>query len=505
MEKVKVGIWIRVSTDEQAKGESPEHHEKRARMYAEIKNWEVAEVYNLSGTSGKSVIDHPETQKMLKDIASGRIQALIFSKLARLARNVRELLEISDHFQKYHANLVSLEESIDTSSPAGRLLFTVIGALAQWEREEISARVAASVPIRAKLGKPIGGIGPFGYKWVERRLVPNSEEYPTVRRAFELFVQNKKILSTCKALNNEGLRARKSKWRPTSLKRLLTDTVYIGNRRANYTRSSGDRKSWKLKPESEWVFTEIEPVVSTDIWVETNRILHNRPIKYSKGIPKESKYPFGGLLTCGCGTKMYVAPYNGMKVNRYVCRKCRNKINEDDILEHFLSGLNNMILKPEILDIQSDTEKEIATKRERLELIKKELGSVTNRINSVYDLYNDDKIDKKAFSERFNPLKERKEQIEQELPRLQAEIDVANVVGLNRDYVLQQAKTFVEMWTFLNDTEKHQLIKDLVQNIRIGQNELKISFFYLPEFMPLSKDDRMSNHASLSLFETVIT
>src|ERR1035437_9311638 len=88
-----VGIWIRVSTEDQARGESPEHHEKRARDYAALKNWHVREVYHLEAVSGKSVMGQPETKRMLADIASGHIPGLVFSKLARLARNTRELLE----------------------------------------------------------------------------------------------------------------------------------------------------------------------------------------------------------------------------------------------------------------------------------------------------------------------------------------------------------------------------------------------------------------------------
>src|SRR5512141_825298 len=90
-----VGIWIRVSTEDQAKGESPEHHEKRARLYAEAKGWKVEEVYHLEAVSGKSVMEHPETQRMLADARDGHITGLIFSKLARLARNTRELLDFS--------------------------------------------------------------------------------------------------------------------------------------------------------------------------------------------------------------------------------------------------------------------------------------------------------------------------------------------------------------------------------------------------------------------------
>src|ERR1700675_2605163 len=86
-----VGIWIRVSTEDQAKGESPEHHEKRARAYAESKDWRGREVYHLEGVSGKSVREHPEAKRMIEHITSGHITGLVFSKLARLARNTREL------------------------------------------------------------------------------------------------------------------------------------------------------------------------------------------------------------------------------------------------------------------------------------------------------------------------------------------------------------------------------------------------------------------------------
>src|SRR5262245_55775613 len=98
-EPKNVGIWIRVSTEDQAQGESPEHHLERGRGYAAAKGWTVKEVYDLAGVSGKSVMEHAEAKRMLSDIRKGHITALIFSKLARLARNTKELLDFADIFR----------------------------------------------------------------------------------------------------------------------------------------------------------------------------------------------------------------------------------------------------------------------------------------------------------------------------------------------------------------------------------------------------------------------
>src|SRR2546427_6549355 len=213
-----VGIWIRVSTEAQAQGDSPEHHEQRARSYAQSKGWQVKEVYDLAGQSGKAVTQHPEAKRMMKDIERGHITGLVFSKLARLSRNRRELEDFADFFSRHDADLISLSEAIDTSTAGGRMFFHLLGVFAQWEREEITERVNASVLTRAKLGKSINGSAPYGYQWKDRKLVLQSEEAAIRRKAYELFVAHRRKGQVAQQLNAAGYRTRNgSIWRDTSI------------------------------------------------------------------------------------------------------------------------------------------------------------------------------------------------------------------------------------------------------------------------------------------------
>lgn len=473
----RVGIWIRVSTEEQVRGESPEHHERRARLYAEAKGWTVVEMYRLDALSGKTVWGYPETKRMLADIKSGHITGLIFSKLARLARNTKELLEFAEIFRDCAADLVSLAESIDTSTPAGRLFYTMIAAMAQWEREEIASRVAASVPIRAKMGKPLGGQAPFGYQWKEGKLLPDLTEGPVRKLMYELFREHGRKKTVARILNERGYRTRNgSLFTDTTITRLLCDSTAKGVRRANYTVSKDSKKAWELKPESEWVLHEVEAIISEDLWNEVNAILDTQQEK-GKRPARQVTHLFAGLTYCGCGQKMYV-PSNTPK---YVCYECRNKIPEVDLEGVFHEQIKNFFFSPNEIALHlSQANATIHEKEELLLVLLKEQKKLASETDKLYDLYQGSAIDKAGFGKKYHPLAERQRQLEDEVPQVQAELDVLKISHLSQEEIIMGARDLYSRWPELPHDEKRRIVEAITDRIVIHNEEVEINLFYAP-------------------------
>ena len=487
-EKRPVGIWIRVSTEDQAKGESPEHHEARARLYAESKGWDVKEIYHLEGVSGKSVSEHPECKRMLKDIRASHIGALIFSKLARLARNTRELLEFADMFRECECDLISLQESIDTSTPAGRLFYTMIAAMAQWEREEIGERINASLSIRAKLGKPLNRKASLGYQFKDGELVVNPQEAIVRKRIYELFLESKRIRTTARLLNEAGYRTREGyKFGYATVKRLIRDTTAKGLHTVNRTKNMGRGKSWKLKPREDWVGRKIEPIVSEKIWEEANRILDDRKDAYKRPGPAPVQL-FSGLVICHCGRKMYPR----VNTPKYVCSACKNKIPIEVLDGIFYDQLKGFFLsRDDIAKALETAHTSIGEKQKRLDAHTKEIEKVKAEIERVYRLYQDDKVAPEAFNRFFLPLAEREKQLEADLPRLQAELDALKINQLSSEEVMAEASDLYGRWPKLSFDEKRRIVESITDRIVIGKEDVDISLCYLPVSEDMTKRHRM--------------
>jgi site-specific DNA recombinase len=469
-----VGIWLRVSTEDQVRGESPEHHERRARSYADAKGWRVVEVYRLDAVSGKAVMGHPEAARMLSDVRAGRITGLVFSKLARLARNTKELLEFAEIFRACGADLISLQEAIDTSSPAGRLFFTMIAAMAQWEREEIASRVQASIPVRAQLGKSTGGAAPFGYRWKDKHLEPDPVEAPVRVLLHELFAEHKRKKTVARLLNERGYRTRNgSTFSDTTVARLIQDPTAKGVHRANYTTTNDHTKSWDLKPESEWVYTSVEPIISEVLWDQGNAIM--TASRERRPAARKTGHLFAGFAFCSCGQKMYVWSNSP----KYVCVQCRNKIPVGDLEAVYREQLHHFLVSPEAICAHADAASEKLREREKLVATgEQELQRNLAEDDKLYALYLADGLSKEDFSRRHKPLAERRSRLEEELPRLQAEADSLRIDLLSREETIDEARDLTTRWANLAFEERRQIVEAITDRITIGREEIEIDLLH---------------------------
>lgn len=494
MAQKSVGIWIRVSTEDQAQGDSPEHHEKRARSFVESKGWNVAKVYHLEAVSGKSVKEHPEAKRMLQDVRNKIITGLVFSKLARLARNTIELLEFADQFNNAGAELISLEGPIDTLAPAGKMLYTMNAALAQWEREEIASRVAASVPIRAKLGKPLGGQAPFGYQWDKKVLKIDPVEAPIRKLIYELFVKLKRKKTVAEELNKRGHRTRNgSEFSDTTVDRLLRDPMAKGVRRSNYTKSTGDGKQWALKPSEDWVLTECPAIVSEELWQACNSILDEQTAS-RKPRGKASAHLFTGLVFCGCGAKMYVAP----RSSNYICTGCKkSRIPKVDLEEIYYEQLKGFLLtKEDLSTFNKRGDQEIKAREKEIGILTSDKTKIKADMDKLVDLHLQGGIPTSGFKTYFDPLEERMGQIEPSIQKLQSELEFLKIQVLNGEYILSNAENLYEKWPTMLPEEQRRVVEDLTVSLIIENDEITINFMHEPDLLQNEQNSqRIPMHA----------
>ncbi len=465
----RVGVWIRVSTEDQAQGESPAHHEYRARRYAEFNEWTVIEVYDLAGVSGKSVWENPECQRMLRDVKRGHIQGLIFSKLARLARNTKELLDFAQHFEAHKATLVSIEEKIDTSTPAGLLCYTMLGAIAQWEREEITSRLRSSIGVRAKLGKPLNGLAPYGYKWEDKGLVLVPAEAAVRREAFELFLMHRRKGVVARMLHEKGYRTRNGKkFFDVHIDRMLRCSSAKGLYRTNVFRIS-TAGGWKkeVKPESEWGTAECPAIVSTEMFDRVSAILEEQ----TKPVRRPGKKPvhiFAGLLKCGCGSKMYVYT----RSPNYTCPQCKNKIGAAVLEEIFTGSIADNLADPAQIAAHLDRSKsKVAEHTERAAAIRVQCDSVRAEMKKLYDLYIAGGIGVEQFKELNTPLHERLGQLSAELPKLEGENAALAVSDLSIETIAHEARNIAALWPTLDTDGKQRLAASLCKEIIVPDKD----------------------------------
>jgi len=216
--------YARVSTDKQAdRGVSLEAQTEKIRAMAVVHNAELVDIIVDGGESAKS-LNRPGMERLLALVDSGAVEAVIVAKLDRLTRSVKDLCTLLERFERREVTLISVAESLDTGSAAGRLVLNIMTAVSQWEREAIGERTRDALSHKRTNGERVGNIA-FGYRLASDgvHVEPEPSEQATIAAVAELRSNGMSLRRIAKDLNRRGIRTRKgSEWRLESVARVAS-------------------------------------------------------------------------------------------------------------------------------------------------------------------------------------------------------------------------------------------------------------------------------------------
>ena len=191
----------------QVDGYSLDAQRDKLRKYAAYEDMVVAGEYSDEGFSGKNIQGRQEFQRMLNDIQDckdGVSYVLVF-KLSRFGRNAADVLNSLQLMQDFGVNLICVEDGIDSSKDAGKLMISVLSAVAEIERENIRTQTMAGREQKAREGKWNGGFAPYGYKLESGNLVIAEDEVEVIRVIYDRYIHtNEGVAGVAKYLNRNG-------------------------------------------------------------------------------------------------------------------------------------------------------------------------------------------------------------------------------------------------------------------------------------------------------------
>ncbi|HID24891.1 MAG TPA: recombinase family protein [Thermoplasmata archaeon] len=227
-QKVRVAIYTRVSTEDQAKeGFSLDAQLDKLRAYCKARDWVIAGEYIDDGYSGRTT-KRPAYQRMMEEMNKWDVVLVI--KMDRIHRNSKNFMLMMEHLKKEGKEFVSMTESLDTSTAMGRFVMDIIQRIAQLESEQIGERVYVGMEQKAKSNGGILGFNiPYGYEYEDGRLIVNKDEAEVVRRIFEWYKDGKSMGEIVNMLQNQKVPTKRQRfWAKKTVSNILKNPVYCG-------------------------------------------------------------------------------------------------------------------------------------------------------------------------------------------------------------------------------------------------------------------------------------
>ena len=511
-ERIKVYTYKRVSTAMQIDGYSLDAQRSRMKAYADFNDYEIVGEYEDAGKSGKSIEGRMQFRQMMEDVKSGKdnISYVLVFKLSRFGRNAADVLSTLQVMQDFGVNLICVEDGIDSSKDAGKLMISVLSAVAEIERENIRVQTMEGRIQKAREGKWNGGFAPYGYQLVNGKLEINEEEAVAIRTIYDQYV-NTDIGSNgiSKYLENHGIRKiqRQNGKNPLFdahlVRLILKNPVYCGKiayGRRKTEKVHGTRNEYHLVEQENFLLVDglHEAIIPEDVWNAAQAKLIAQAKKYehvNKG-KNERTHLLSGIVKCPiCGAGMYgnksiKYKKDGTKYKDffyYGCKhrgmqrghKCdyRKQIREEllddavaEVIVKLVSNPHFAAMIQEKINMKVDTtaiDQEITNYEKQL---RQDYAIKSKLIEEIDNLNPDDRhyIRRKAdLDDRLYRMYDKIEELESQLMDARAKKTSIEAEKITGDNIYKVLIYFDKLYFAMNDVERRQLIEALIAEIQI--------------------------------------
>ncbi|WP_064200813.1 recombinase family protein [Brevibacillus brevis] len=498
-----IGIYARVSTEEQAKsGFSLDDQLRECRKKAATS--EAAEyVDDVSG----EFLDRPALSRLRRDAKEGLITKIVCLDPDRLSRKLMNQLLITDEFDKRGIELVFVNGEY-AKTPEGQLFYSMRGAIAEFEKAKINERMSRGRREKARQGRVLRDFQIYGYSYDSKKeqIVINEAEAAVVRLVFDLFTQPNELVQGINGiavyLTNKGVPTKRgaSVWHRQVVRQMLMNEAYVGRFYQNKWNTEGmlgnqfrepdEKVRMKMRPKDEWISLPCPSIIDEVKFEHAQRLLKESRRRWAGRSFNE--YLLSGLVRCGsCGNTMsgrkvknwshHVFEYTDVKntagaKNKGCGRRVRCEQLDNQVWETVRSWLNN----PDEIAIAVEEKVETPFEQVELERLQKEREKTKagrKRLLKLFASVEED-ISEEDIRQGLKELKEKEDKLNQRLNELheQAKLQIANEYNRNliqeaADYYLSKAQDE------LSFEDKKELIRHVVREVSVYEESVEIYTF----------------------------
>lgn len=460
-----VGIYIRVSTEEQAQhGYSIDAQKEKMIAYCQSQGWAEYKLYIDDGYTGTNM-DRPALNRLIRHVENHKINLVVVYKLDRLSRKQRDVLYLLEEvFEKSNTGFKSATEPFETTTPFGKAMIGILAVFAQLERDMIVERTTSGRRQRLNEGKWCGGRVPFGYYWDKESemLIIIPEEARIIREIFKQYLDGKSRLAIAEWATS---RCTTRVIDHAVVREILSRTIYIGKLQNSGTLVEGDH----------------EPIIDMKTW----ELVQKEIIRRKDGALPKGEFLLSGLLKCGvCGesvvhvkrvTKRYKKEYI---YNLYACRNqhvrkkdrnnnCSLGYQRRETVERFVvSQLRTLALFPEKIKKAQDAQICIDSDSSLLDTLEDKLNKISSNLENLYGAIQEGEIKASAVSGRIRTLEEQREAIENSIE----DIKETTPTKKNSEEIYTLIKDVGVAWDYLTYEEQASLIRKVIKSVTLQKD-----------------------------------